>query len=292
MVPKKHLARVQGVNQTLNGGMNVIAAPLGALLLAVLPMQGILAIDVVTALIAVVPLFFFAIPQPEKKVTVEGKESSFWEDFRAGLRYVFGWKGLFLTLLMTTAINFLLTPAGTLTPLLVSNFFAGGAKELAWFEASFSIGVIAGGVLLGVWGGFKRQIATAMLGLIGIGVFIFVVGIVPATGFATAVAAMFFVGVAVPITNGSLGAIFQTAVEPGMQGRVFTIINSVASGATPVSLILAGPLADKLGVQSWYVTGGVLCTLMGIAGFFIPAVMKIEEGRPVDRKTAPRLAAE
>jgi DHA3 family macrolide efflux protein-like MFS transporter len=49
MVPKEHLSRVQGVNQFLNGGLNIVSAPLGALLLSIIPMQGIVAIDVITA---------------------------------------------------------------------------------------------------------------------------------------------------------------------------------------------------------------------------------------------------
>src|SRR5215208_8535593 len=52
LVPKEQLARVQGFNQALNGGLNIIAAPLGAYLLSVVPMQGILAIDIGTALLA------------------------------------------------------------------------------------------------------------------------------------------------------------------------------------------------------------------------------------------------
>jgi len=47
--PKEHLSRVQGVNQFLNGGLNIVSAPLGALLLPIIPMQGIVAIDVITA---------------------------------------------------------------------------------------------------------------------------------------------------------------------------------------------------------------------------------------------------
>ena len=52
MVPKEHLARIQGLNQMLQGGMNIASAPLGALLLAWLPMEGVLAIDVFTAMLA------------------------------------------------------------------------------------------------------------------------------------------------------------------------------------------------------------------------------------------------
>ena len=66
MVPKEHLTRIQGMNQMLNGGLNIVAAPLGAFLIGILPMQGILAIDVATALFAIVPLLMIQIPQPER----------------------------------------------------------------------------------------------------------------------------------------------------------------------------------------------------------------------------------
>ncbi|MCC7209874.1 MAG: MFS transporter, partial [Anaerolineae bacterium] len=66
MVPKEHLSRVNGANQALNGAMNIIAPPAGALLLSLLPMQNVLAVDIVTALIGVTPLLFFAIPQPAR----------------------------------------------------------------------------------------------------------------------------------------------------------------------------------------------------------------------------------
>src|SRR4030066_1615060 len=49
MVPNEQFSRIQGLNQMLQGGMNIASAPLGALLLALLPMEGILAIDVFTA---------------------------------------------------------------------------------------------------------------------------------------------------------------------------------------------------------------------------------------------------
>ncbi len=279
MVPKRHLGRIQGINQMLGGGLNVISAPLGALLLELLPMQGVLAVDVVTAMLAVLPLFFFQVPQPPK-ASPDAAPTSFWEDFRAGLRYVFLWRGLLIILLMATAINFMLTPAGALTPLLITKYFNGGVKDLALFDAVFSVGVIAGGLLLGAWGGFKRQVATVLVGIMGIGLFSFLVGVVPPTGLLWAVASMFGVGLAVPITNGSLGAIFQTAVEPGMQGRVFTLIGSVATAASPFSLMLAGPLSDQFGVQTWYMAGGLVCVLIGVAGFFLPPVMSVEEGHP------------
>jgi DHA3 family macrolide efflux protein-like MFS transporter len=96
MVPREHLSRIQGLNQMLQGGMNILAAPLGALLLEVLPMQGVLAIDVVTALLAVLPLLFIAVPQPQRSAEAQPHASkpSVWQDLKAGFRYVWSWPGM------------------------------------------------------------------------------------------------------------------------------------------------------------------------------------------------------
>jgi DHA3 family macrolide efflux protein-like MFS transporter len=75
-----------------------------------------------------------------------------------------------------------------------------------------------------------------------------------------------------------------------MQGRVFTLIGSLATAATPISLLFAGPLSDAFGVQSWYVAGGLVTVLIGATGFFIRSVMTIETGHPDTVKTGVGLA--
>ena len=282
MVPNEHLARIQGLNQILMGALNIISAPLGALLIEVLPLQGVLAIDVGTAMLAIVPLFFFTIPQPTKAKlggAGEGK-TSVWQDFRAGLRYASGWPGLVMIGIMATILNFLLNPAFSLLPILVFKYFGGQAIQLAWMESAWGIGVIIGGLLLSTWGGFKRRIITSMVGLLGMGVGSLVIGLLPPSALYLGIATMFFLGIVNPIVNGPLLAAVQAAVSPEMQGRVFTLISSVAAAMSPLGLILAGPVADNLGVQTWFILGGVVTGLMGVIGFFIPAVMRFEDGHP------------
>jgi DHA3 family macrolide efflux protein-like MFS transporter len=281
MVPKEQLSRVQGFNQTLQGGLAIFSAPMGALLLELVPMQGVLAVDVLTAALAIGTLFFVAIPQPAKTILAEGEtKTNVWQDMRVGFRYVLSWPGLLIVLVMATLINFLLTPAFALTPLLINKFFGGGAPEYASFEASFGLGIILGGLLLGIWGGFKSRVVTAFSGLVIMGVFTAIIGFVSANGFAIALGAIFATGVVNSIVNASFGATLQAVVDPGMQGRVFTLTGSASMAMTPLGLLVAGPLADTLGVQAWYIVGGVLCMAMGVAGLFIPSVMKLEAGRP------------
>jgi DHA3 family macrolide efflux protein-like MFS transporter len=281
MVPKEHLTRIQGLNQMLQGGMSIASAPLGALLLAVLPMQAILAIDVFTAILAVFPLFFIPIPQPERldlQPGMQGK-STFWQDFRAGFKYVLGWPGLMFIGIMATVINFLLTPAFSLLPILVTKHFNGQAIQLASLESFMGFGFIVGGLILSTWGGFKRRILTCLLGLLAMGAGCLVMGLLPSSAFMLAVGTMFFLGVFNPIVNGPLMAAVQAAVAPEMQGRVFTLIQTMAGAMSPVGLIIAGPIADKLGVQTWFIIGGVVTISMGVIGIFIPAIMHFEDGR-------------
>ena len=282
MVPEAQLARVAGLNQMLNGGMGIVAPPIGALLLQTLPLQGILAIDVGTAALAIGILILVRIPQPRRQPAATGSAApSFFGELNGGLRYVMGWPGLVIILLMAMAINLLLTPAASLLPILVTKHFNGGVGQLATAEAAFGIGVVAGGLLLGVWGGFKRRIYTALVGLMGLGLGFLLVGLMPARAFLPALGFVFLAATMNSMTNGPLFAILQATVAPEMQGRVFSLIGALSSAMAPVGLAIGGPVADTFGVQSWYVLGGVACLLIGLACFFIPAVMQLED-RPSD----------
>ena len=276
MVSKEQLSRVAGINQTLQGLVGIVAPPTGALLIGILPTQGVLLIDVFTALCAILPLLFISIPQPK---TIVGATTSYWQDVRAGLAYVAAWPGLLAILVIALLINFLLTPTGSLMPLLITKHFGLGALELGFTDTLWGVGMIAGGLLLSVWGGFKRRIVTSLLGIVGIGVSVVLVGLAPANMFWLALVGMSISGLAQVLANGPLQAVIQSAVEPDMQGRVMALIGSGATAMTPLSLAVAGPVSDAIGIRAWYIFGGAACLLMGIVAFSVPAVMNVETNR-------------
>jgi DHA3 family macrolide efflux protein-like MFS transporter len=273
LVPNDQLARVQGFTQALHGGLNIISAPLGAFLLSVLPMQGILSIDVGTALLAITILIFIQIPQPERSAQTQ---STFWQDFAAGFRYIITWRGLVILLGLVMMINFFYSATEPLTPLLITNHFNGDAQRFGLWLSLFAVGNVMGGLILGAWGGFKRKIVTAQLGLILMGLSTVVVGIAPSELFWLGLFANTMAGLLLPIINGSYGATLQAAIAPEMQGRVFAFILSAAMLVSPLALMIAGPFADAFGIQLWFLIAGLTCTLMGIFGFFSSDVMGME----------------
>ena len=214
MVPEEHLTRVAGLNQTMQGALNVIGPPVGALLLKVLPFQGIMLMDVGTALLAVVPLLFVGIPQPAPAALTSGAKPSIWEDLREGFRYVAAWPGLVAVVLMAMLLNFVMNPAFSLMPLLVTDHFGGDAIQLGSLEAAWGIGLVLGGLLLAAWGGFRRRIHTALAALIVEGVATALVGAAPASLFLLAVGSMFVGGLMNALVNGPFFAVLQGLVSP------------------------------------------------------------------------------
>jgi DHA3 family macrolide efflux protein-like MFS transporter len=280
MVPNKHLTRVSGMNQTLQGAMSMIAPLAGALLITVLSTQLVLMIDIITAALAIVPLVFFSIPQPPARADPARRErSTLFQDIGEAFTYIRAWPGLVAILLMALIINFLLTPTGALMPLLVTQYFGKGALEFGLTDTVFGLGFIGGGLLLSIWGGFKRRVATSMMGIVGIGAGILVVGLAPANAFPLALLGLALVGITNPMANGPLTAIVQTTVRPDMQGRVMSLLMTAATAMSPLGLLIAGPVSDWVGIRSWFWFGGAICLLMGLAGFFSPLIMNVENQR-------------
>lgn len=282
MVPKQHLARLAGMNQTLQGLLSIFAPPLGALLIGLLPMHGVLAIDIGTAALAVLPLLVLSIPNPPRQTAQANgtaKKTTYWHDLREGFTYVVKWPGLLGLILLAMMLNFLLVPSSSLTPLVITKVFGKGVAELGWTETVFGVGVIAGGLVLSAWGGFKRKIVTSLTGILGIGAGVILIGVAPANLFFLILVANFVIGVTQVFANGPVLAIFQTAIEPDMQGRVFSLISAGTTAMMPLSLLVAGPISDWLGVRIWYLIGGGLCILVTLAAFSIPAIMNIEQNR-------------
>ena len=181
-----------------------------------------------------------------------------------------------ILLLLVMVINFFFTATEPLTPLLITNHFGGGADQLALWLSLFSVGTVAGGLILGAWGGFKRKIITAQLGLIVSGICTIVVGVVSSNQFIVGLVANSLVGFLLPIINGSFGATLQATIVPEMQGRVFAFIRSAAMLVSPLALIVAGPVADAIGIQPWFVGAGVSCVVLGAAAFLSKDVMSME----------------
>lgn len=294
IVPEKHLARASGLTQMLMGVINIAGPPAGAFLLGFLPMQGVLAIDIVTALIAIGCLLPIIIPQPERIVTAV--KASMVKEMMEGFRYIWNWRGLTMLIGLSAILMFFLIPAFTLLPLMVTNYLEGDVLKLGWLESAFGVGMIAGGIILGAWGGFQRKIITSIAGAIMAGIATLALGFTSMSLFMLGVTGSFLVGVGLSFGNGPITAALQAIVAKDMQGRIFSLMGSVGGIMTPLGLAIAGPLADSIGIRPLYWIAGGAVLAVGIASFFIPSLMNLEkktaDGQDIQAEAVSEQAAE
>jgi len=278
IVPEKHLTRAAGFNQILQGVVSIAAPPLGALLMETLPMQGVLAVDIGTAIIAIGFILPLTIPQPVRTTLAE--KASIIGDMIQGFRYLMARRGLTMLMWLFALLGFFTGPAVSLFPMLVNLKLGGDVLKLGWLSAIMGIGNITAGFLLGIWGGFKKRIYMLLLGLLLIGITNVGLGFTSERLFYFILVDSFILGVGITMTDAPFLAILNSIVAKDMQGRVFTLINSLSGLMIPIGLAIAGPAADFLGIEWIYFICGGAFMIITLLGFFSKPLMELEKHPP------------
>jgi DHA3 family macrolide efflux protein-like MFS transporter len=272
MIPKEKLSRMNGLNYLASGAVSMIGPVVGAILYSLWPMYETLLIDVVTFLIAVVPLL--AIKIPTLKILHE--KSSFFDEFRKGFSFIANTRGMLPLLFLATALNFLLTPMSTQLSYFVNHDHLGEAPEYALVGAALQLGMIAGGIAMTVTKGFKRKMVAAACFIFVIFIAYALVALTPTGWFWFMAIGMAILGVSLPIANVSTQTIFQTVVPPEMQGRVTSVIMALASAATPVGMILSGVIVEFVHTASLFLGCAVTGMLIIAAAWFLTNIRQVE----------------
>jgi DHA3 family macrolide efflux protein-like MFS transporter len=261
MVPKNKLSRMNGLNSLSTGAINLVGPVTAALLLAVWEIHQILWIDVITFAIAVIPLLIVRIPSVKKTREQTEEKPSFSKELAIGLRFIKSTKGLMPLLFTATMLNFLLVPLSTLLPYYVRVNHLGGAEDLALVSAFFGAGALGGGLLMSVTKGFKRKIVTGMIFVYIIFFGYSIIALTP-TGMFWLMAIGALIGsFSSPVFNVSMLTILQIVVPLEMQGRVNSVLITMATAAMPLGMIISGPLAEYAGTSNLFLA----CVISGVA---------------------------
>ncbi len=312
MLPKEQYGRANGLFELAGSASGIFAPIMAGALLGPIGLTGLLVLDVVTFSFAIGALLFVYIPQPAiTKAGLEGR-GSIWKESGYGFRYIFARPSLLGLQLVFLAGNLFSSLAfAIMAPMLLART---GNDELIFgsVQSAGAIGGVVGGVAMSAWGGTKRRVH----GVLGGWVLVSLLGqVMMGLGQSLPVwVVASFVGIFfVPIINGSNQAIWQSKVAPDVQGRVFAVRRLIAWFVSPLSRLMAGPLADYVfepamqkggslaslfgglvgtgpgaGMGLMFVVTGLLAALVGVAGYTIRVVRDAEEILPdYDMAVAP-----
>lgn len=245
MIPKEQYTRASGMISLAETGSRIFAPILAAILIARIGIVGIFIIDLATLVVALIMLLIVNVPNPVKKETSEEGKGSFFVELAYGFKYLFSRASLLGLQLVFFFGNFFAAIAYSLIAPMVLARSAGDATILGTVQSAGAIGGLLGSIALTAWGGPKKKILGVLLGWVLTG--ILGISLFGATGFLPVWIIANFLGMLVnPVLNGSNQAIWQSKVAPDVQGRVFSVRRLIAQVTTPLSMLVAGPLADKV----------------------------------------------
>lgn len=253
IVPQEHLMRINGIFQTINSAMALLAPAAGA---AIYASAGIIAafyLDVLTAVIGIGFLFFVSVPA----LRVPGENrGSYRRDLVDGMRYI-GSNPVIRWLLVILALFFLLSqaPAMVVSPLLIAESFGTEPWMLAVMQMLLSIGTMLGGFLVATLFAKRSRIGLLLGSAYAVAAFTVALGLSP--NLWVYYLFTFLFGLAIPAFSAPFMTLIQQTVEPGMLGRVFSYVSIAMTLSTPAGVIIFGPLADVVSLQGLLVASGI-----------------------------------
>lgn len=260
LVPKDQLGRAAGMVQIGEAISQLIAPAIAGAMLVATGLQGVIIVDFITFICAILTLAFVRFPKPAVTAEGEAGRGSIWKEAGFGWRYISARPGLLGLLIVFALSNFLF---GLMSPLLAPMILEiADAQVLGFLSSLMGAGMLIGTLVMSTWGGPKRRVHGVLAGMAVMGSFIMLFGIRPwiplmaVAGFGSMLLS--------PIVNGSSQALWQSKVAVDVQGRVFAVRRMIAWSVMPLAYVLAGPLADHV-FNPLLVEGGPLAdSLMGM----------------------------
>lgn len=274
LVPEEQLTKCAGYSQSLQSISYIISPAAAAFLYSVWELNAIIAMDVLGAVIACITVALVHIPK--LNIEEQDQKSNFMKEFKEGFDVLKENKGLFALLLIGTLYMFVYMPINALYPLMTMEYFSGTPMHVSITEIAYASGMLAGGLLLGLLGNFKKRIILITASIFTMGVSLAISGLLPSSGFIIFVVCCVVMGLSVPFYSGVQTALYQEKVKPEYLGRVFSLTGSIISLAMPLGLILSGLFADRVGVNYWFLISGVLIIIIAIVCPLVTAIRKLD----------------
>ncbi len=272
MVPKNKLSRMNGLNYLFSGAVRLVGPVSAAVLLQFWQIQEILWIDVLTFLVAMVPLMITKIPSVKTSIA----NSSFKDELKQGFSFVRNARGMLTVAILATGLNFLIMPLSTLLPYFVKFDHFGGAEELALVMAFLEGGILFGGLLMSVKKGFEKKILTTIVAIVIAFLGYALIALTPTGSFwFMALSALVF-AVSIPVANVLLQTIMQMIVPLDMQGRVNSVTMALSMAAQPAGTLVSGAIVEVTTTSNLFLGCSVAGVALAVASWFFTDIRHLE----------------
>jgi MFS transporter, DHA3 family, macrolide efflux protein len=275
LVPEEQLTKCAGLNQASQSISYIVSPAIAAALYALWKLNEIILIDVIGAVLASLTVFFVKLPK--LSLIKESHGYNMIKEMKEGFAVIKKYKGLFALLIIGTLYMLVYMPINALYPLISFDYFNGTPMHVSITEIAFASGMLVGGLVLGVISNYKNRVFLITSSISMMGISLTIAGLLPPNAFSIFVVSCIIMGLSVPFYSSIQTALFQEKIQPEYLGRVFSLTGSFTALAMPLGLILSGLIADRIGVNYWFLISGVLIILIAIIFPLIPDIRSLNK---------------
>lgn len=262
VLPKKYYQRVGGLRYFASSLNSIMTPILATAVLGIAGMRAVVAFDLFTFCVAFVTLAFsIRIPEKEERAAEQEKLLL---SVKRGLGYLRKERGIFGLIMFLAAINLVASIYDAAFPAMMLSRNGGSEKTLGMVNAVIGLTTFAGSILASFVGKPKsrvRVICNCLLFSMSTENFLLAFGRTPVVWCIGG-----FLGwIAIPLMSTNLDAIMRLHVPEEMQGRVYSVRNSLQFFTIPIGYFLGGFLVDQVfePVMAAQPAGSVLIKMFG-----------------------------
>ena len=264
LVPREELTRAGGLGQLVSALCSMAGPMLGALLITAMPLRYIMLVDIGGAILAVLALTAVKVPDHAGQTATR---AGILREMKEGLLAIKGNGPLIRATIPVFLTGVVFMPLGSLLPLMVKQYFLGGALQGGIVQTMFSIGMLASAIVFGLFGRSKRPFAIISLSSFLLGACSLVGGLLPPDAFWAFCIVVFVIGTTGMMGNIPYMAYIQRSVAAENLGKVISTLTSIISIGIPVGMFVAGPIAERVGVGRWMIGEGIVMVAIGIVSY-------------------------
>ena len=243
-----------------------MAGPMiGALLIDAMPMHLIMLIDISGAILAVLALSTVRVPSHAGQTVTR---SGILNEMKEGFQTIKDNKALVRATIPVFLTSMVFMPLGSLLPLMVSQYFRGGATQGGLVQNLFSIGMLSSALVILISGGSSRPFTMISFSSLLLGVCLLIAGLLPPGAYWVFCGIVFVMGPTGMMGHIPYMAFIQKSIAQEKLGKVISTVTSIISLGIPLGLFVAGPISERAGVGTWMSGAGIILTIIGILSFF------------------------
>jgi MFS family permease len=271
VVKPEEIEEAMALHSIVRDLARLVGPALGGMIMAYFSASQAFAINSMALVLSALLISLIALENP---VAEEVKESVFTQ-LAEGLRYVRSQKILFSMLTGFGLLNLFVIPIMVLLPLTVDTTLKLGSMHLGICEGGLATGSVLTGLTFSkLFGGVAlSKLLVRTLFSSGILFVVFAVNKV----FPVFLVGLFLLGGCFTAVNIAVLTLYQKLVAPEMKGRFFALVETICFAFFPISMALAGFLADTIGLGATYgfCAAGIL--LLSLRFALIPGLAEYDE---------------